>query len=412
MNGNGSLGHRGDFDAIVVGASLAGCTTSILLARSGAGVLLLEKAPDPAAYKKVCGHYIVGGAVPVLRRLGVLEAMIDAGAVRSQMQMWTPQGWIEPPPAGEVEASVNLRRVHLDPILRGAAAAQDGVNLRQGQRVTAVTDEGGQVAVEYTDQLGVTSRATAAVLIGADGYGSTVASLAGFKKFTRGNGRFNFTSYFEGPPPAGSPNATGWFLNPLFAGAFPTDSGLTGYYIMPTKAQLPEFKADPEGSIRSVIAELPGAPPGRELKLAGEIVGRVNLKMVARNPARGRVALVGDAAMTNDPLFGTGCGWAFLTGSWLADALGPALAGERALDAALRSYRWKLRRTIYPDASQIESYASGRKINPVEAAIYRAGSRDPRLAPDFARVATRSAPGWLMFKPRNLARIASAQIGR
>jgi 2-polyprenyl-6-methoxyphenol hydroxylase-like FAD-dependent oxidoreductase len=39
------------YDAVIVGASLAGCTTAIALGRAGARVALVEKRPDPAAFK-------------------------------------------------------------------------------------------------------------------------------------------------------------------------------------------------------------------------------------------------------------------------------------------------------------------------------------------------------------------------
>jgi flavin-dependent dehydrogenase len=39
------------YDAAVVGASIAGCTAAILLAREGASVALIERHNDPDAYK-------------------------------------------------------------------------------------------------------------------------------------------------------------------------------------------------------------------------------------------------------------------------------------------------------------------------------------------------------------------------
>ena len=42
-----------DFDAVIAGASLAGCATAIHLGRAGHRVALVDKRPDPAAYKRV-----------------------------------------------------------------------------------------------------------------------------------------------------------------------------------------------------------------------------------------------------------------------------------------------------------------------------------------------------------------------
>src|SRR3981081_3205566 len=94
VNGNVTAGQ--DCDAVIVGASLAGCASAIMLARDGARVALLEQRPDPAAYKKICSHYIQSSAVATLERLGLLEPMITAGAVRSRVRLRTPWGWIDP----------------------------------------------------------------------------------------------------------------------------------------------------------------------------------------------------------------------------------------------------------------------------------------------------------------------------
>src|SRR6185312_10204160 len=61
--GRGS-GH--DYDAVIVGASLAGCASALFLARAGARVALVEQRSDPAAYKKICSHYVQASAVPTL----------------------------------------------------------------------------------------------------------------------------------------------------------------------------------------------------------------------------------------------------------------------------------------------------------------------------------------------------------
>src|SRR5690242_3803758 len=90
---------RVDYDAVIVGASLAGCATAIGLGRAGARVALVEKRPDPAAFKRVCSHFIQASAVPALDRLGLLEPIAEAGGVRTTMRAWTPWGWIEAPAA-------------------------------------------------------------------------------------------------------------------------------------------------------------------------------------------------------------------------------------------------------------------------------------------------------------------------
>ena len=72
---------RERYDAVVVGGSLAGCTAAILLAREGARVALVEKQPDPAAFKRICSHYIQASGVPTLAQ--VRSALDAASSVTS-----------------------------------------------------------------------------------------------------------------------------------------------------------------------------------------------------------------------------------------------------------------------------------------------------------------------------------------
>ena len=55
-----------DFDVVVVGASVAGCTAARLYAQRGARVALVEKRPDVDAHKTVCTHYIQPSATPAI----------------------------------------------------------------------------------------------------------------------------------------------------------------------------------------------------------------------------------------------------------------------------------------------------------------------------------------------------------
>src|SRR6478752_4452991 len=105
------MGKREQFDVVVTGASIGGCTAATLLARDGLRVALVDRRPDVRAFKRVCGHFIQSSAVPALERLGVLEDLVAAGAVRGTARVWSRYGWI-----GDAEAptqpptSLSLRR--------------------------------------------------------------------------------------------------------------------------------------------------------------------------------------------------------------------------------------------------------------------------------------------------------------
>lgn len=407
-----SDGNHSSYDAVIVGASLAGCTTAIALGRAGARVALVEKQPDPAAFKRVCSHFIQASAVPALDRLGLLEPILESGGVRSSMRAWTPWGWIKAPKPRE---AVNLRRELLDPLVREAAAATAGVELMLGlsaEQLIRDDDLVRGVVVRAPD--GERTTLEAKLVVGADGRDSRVAELAAVKTKTSRHGRFAYGAYFEGPPAAADGASSIWMLDPHWAAAFPTDSGLVFYAAMPTKDRLPEFRRDPEAALVSFVSDIPEAPPIQVARRVSPVVGKIEMPNKVRVPVAPGLALVGDAAMAVDPLFGVGCGWAVQSGEWLAESVAPSLAGEESLEAGLSRYRRRHRRALRGHAGLINDYASGRRMNPGERLIFSAAARDPKLATSFDAFGTRNIGPARFFAtaiPRSMAVNARHALG-
>ncbi len=381
--------NRSDYDAVIVGASLAGCATAIALGRAGASVALIEKRPDPAAYKRICSHFIQASAVPTLERLELLGPIMEAGAVRSKIRAWTRWGWIEAPPARAREG-VNLRRELLDPLVRGTAATTPGVELMLGRGADRLVREGNAIrGVVASGPDGEETTLRARLVVGADGRDSRVAELAAVKTKTSPHGRFAYGAYFEGPPAAANDASTMWMLDPNWVAAFSTDHGLVFYAAMPTKDRLPEFRRDPASALVSFVGAVPEAPPIQVSRLTGPVMGKIEMPNQVRMPVAPGLALVGDAALAVDPLFGVGCGWALQSAEWLADSVAPALAGEEPLQAGLSRYRRRHRRGLRGHATVINDYASGRGMKPAERLVFSAAARDERLAETFDAFGTR-----------------------
>lgn len=385
-----------EFDAVVVGASLAGSVAALLLGRAGARVALVERHADPAAYKKICSHLIQASGVPTLERLGLLEPALALGAQRSHLNVWTRYGWIEPP-QDAVPRALNLRREKLDPLLRAAALDAPGVESYLGRTAESLLrdERDGRVrGVVVRSRDGSETTLRARLVVGADGRGSKVAELAGVPAKVVPHGRFAYGMYCEGPSPARAPDASAWFLDPQWAAAFPTDDGLTFYAAMPTKARLPEFRGDPERALRAFFADLPDAPPILDSRRVGSLIGKLDMTNVRHDPVAPGLALVGDAAMAIDPLWGIGCGWAFQSAEWLCDAVAAPLAAGPGEDAALagglRAYRRRWKAELLPHVRMIEPYASGRRNNVLERMLYAAGARDGEVAAAFESVGSRT----------------------
>jgi 2-polyprenyl-6-methoxyphenol hydroxylase-like FAD-dependent oxidoreductase len=384
--------HHEEYDAAIVGASLAGCTTAILLARAGARVALIEQRPDPAAFKRICTHYIQSSAVPTLERLGMLEPMMQAGALRGRPRLWTRWGWIESPAQSAVPSGINLRRERLDPMIRQMAAQTPGVELMLGRTVKELLREGGAVrGVQARDPQGDTLTLRARLVVGADGRDSRVAKLAQVKRRTKRHGRIAYGGYFEGPRPATYPDPALWLLDPDMAAAFPTDSELIFYAVMPRKERLPEFRADPEAALKALVGGVPQAPPILASRLVGEITGKVDMTTVTHTPTAPGLALAGDAAGALDPLWGIGCGFALQTGEWLADSVAAALLGAESLEQGLERYRRRHARGLRGHTLTITDYSSGRKLSPPERMLFSAVAMgDERLARTFEAFGSRN----------------------
>src|ERR1700744_5891994 len=141
------MSNRAEHDAIVVGASLAGCTAATLLSRAGLRVALVEKRPDPSAFKGICSQFIQASGVPTLERLGLLDELERLGALRSHARLWTRWGWITPSSRYPQAMGLNIRRERLDPLVRSLAAETDGVELILGESVIElIHGEAGEVA--------------------------------------------------------------------------------------------------------------------------------------------------------------------------------------------------------------------------------------------------------------------------
>jgi menaquinone-9 beta-reductase len=378
------------YDAVVVGASTAGCTAARFLAFAGARVALVERRPDPDAYKTVCTHYIQPSATPTIEHLGLAPLLEERGAVHNSIDLWTPySGWIRPP--REYPYGYNVTRKTLDPLLRKLAADTPGVDFMPGQTVVALRQNGRVSGVEIEDTSRAVRSLDARLVVAADGRDSAMARLAGVPGRVRPHRRFFYWSYWSGLEP-GNTRSRMWFMEP--------------------ESRLPEFREDLEGAYLRYIAALPDAPDLSGAEREGKMIGKLKLPNVMRPAAARGMAFVGDAALSSDPLWGVGCGWAFQSAEWLAEQVGPALGGGGDVSAGLERYRKLHRRRLGPHHFLIADLASARPANPFEKAMYRAAAHDERVYSAFEQIGARRKSPASMFDPRVLARLARPEKPR
>jgi flavin-dependent dehydrogenase len=402
-----------DFDVAVVGASVAGCTAARLFAQQGARVALIEKRPDPDAFKVACTHAILPASTSTIERLGLDTVLADHGVPRTSASFWSPYGgWFELP---EPDGWGATRRT-LDPLLRSLAAETPGVELMPGWTATDVIRGPGRIAgVEVRDRDGAARRIRARLLVGADGRGSAVARLAGVRGRVRPHNRFFYFAYWRGVPTLPSPDHPAlrvWLLDPEGGAHFPNEDGRTVLVAAFSRPRLDEVRADIEGSYLRMLRSLPDGPDLSEAERVGKIVGKLEVPNVLRAPSRPGLAFVGDAALATDPLFGAGISFAFESGERLVDATARALGDERTLDAALRRYARGFALRFWPHHVQMSLFSLAKPMGRFERMTIRRATVDPVVARTFGDVLTRESSPTRLWDPRILARVAAPHLTR
>jgi menaquinone-9 beta-reductase len=399
-------------DAIVVGASIAGCTTARLLAQQGAHVTLVEKRPDPDAYKVVCTHYIQPSAMPAIRRLGLDGPLEAAGARPAMIDIWTRAGWARWQDTGY--HGYNVRRSVLDPLLRHLTIETPGVEYLGGRTVTGLVEDGERVrGVRIRDAHGAEDELTARVVVAADGRESRTARLARVPARKRPHGRFGYFAYFTGVPLSRGDRSMMWLLDPDVAYLFPGDGGTTcvaAFLARDDEHRVDAVRRDPEHHVRELYRGLPDAPDPWAGERISRWIGKLALDNERRPAATRGMAFVGDAAQASDPVWGVGCGFAFQSGDWLARELDGALHGsDEGLDEALRRYARRHRRELAAHHWMMSDYATGRKLSPVERLLFAAAAHDDGFAARMERFGSRDVrPD--RFLPGALVRAAAVEL--
>jgi flavin-dependent dehydrogenase len=418
------------YDVVIVGAGVAGCTAAILYGRAGLRVALIEKHRDISTHKALCGHFVLGGTQPMLRRAGLWEAMIEAGAVTGHISRWTAEGWFVPEPG--LPESISLRREKLDPLLRTIAAGTPGVDLMLGRTVTGLLEAGGRVTgVRIGGRASgpVSGRASGSVgghasghvggfvggfvggeeirarlVVGADGHRSPVARLAETAEHVAPNERFGWWAYYRGVVPGGLGGNQIWSLDPDVGILIRTDDDLHMLVAFPAKARLADFSADRPAALERFMAALPDAPDLSSAERVSKVIGTNDYPCVRRDPApRPGLVLVGDAAITGDPTPAVGCGWAFRAAEWLVESTAPALRDGSDPAAGVAGYRRALRFIEAHDRLGRQD-ARALPANPVQRLITKAALRDPELGRRVYLFSMRAIPVNALINPRTLVR--------
>ena len=396
------------YDVAIVGASIAGCAAAIFFGRTGARVALIERDRDPAGYKKLCTHFIQPSATPTLERLGLATAIEEAGGVRNDVEIFTRWGWIVAPPEQTIRRSgfgYNIRRATLDPMLRQAAVQTAGVEFLPGFSARELlVDQGRICGLSAQGEGDAKLDIEAKLVVGADGRNSRVAELADLPAKETPNGRIFYFAHYRNLPLASGTRSQLWFLEPDVAYTFPNDDGVTLVAAMPARAKAAEWKTDPEAAMTRLFECLPRAPSLPQAQRVTPFMGMIEYPNVHRSVSKPGLALIGDAALTSDPLWGVGCGWALQSAEWLAGAVGSAWKSPPELNRGLSAYAKRHRSELGGHQFLIGDFSTGRPFNFLERLTFSAAARDPVCADTFAAFGSRCIGVSRFLRPDALAR--------
>jgi flavin-dependent dehydrogenase len=272
-----------------------------------------------------------------------------------------------------------LRRERLDPILRAHAESTTGVNLRLGWSVKDLVRDGERVTGVLLERPGQTLRVMARLVVGADGRETRVGELAAIPVEVRPHTRAGFFAYYDGVSTRTGSDSQFWILGEDVAYSFPSDAGLVCLAVIVHESKLAEFRANRDGYLRAFLEKLPDGPDLSRATRVGAFIGVANTPNTYRWPVLPGLALIGDAAMASEYIWGVGCGWALESAALLVDHVAPALASRISTTPGLRRYAVQHRRRLYGRHLENTAFSASDKLPFLTGALLEAAPHDARL---------------------------------
>ena len=196
-----AMGGSQRYDAVIVGARVAGTPAATRLAQAGWKVLLVDREPPPA--DTLSTHALFPNTLARLAELGALErieARHRVNYVEYAIRTLGHESAGRFTPIGGFDRMAVITRPVLDPALLDVAVAA-GVETRFGEKVTGLLGSGTEADPARGIVLESGEEIEARWVLGADGRVSTVARLLGLEKQRPLAGEMAFMfGYWRGLP--------------------------------------------------------------------------------------------------------------------------------------------------------------------------------------------------------------------
>jgi flavin-dependent dehydrogenase len=385
-----------EYDAIVVGARVAGAPTAMLLARRGYRVLLVDRASFPS--DTISSHLVHSPGMAALERWGLADAVRSTGCppIHTYRFDFGPFAVVGRPQLAETGSVAHApRRTVLDRILV-EAAARGGAEVRESFGVDGIIVEDGVVRGIRGRGSGRAVEERARIVIGADGATSAVA------RFVRASAYDEvpalealYLAYWSGMPTDGEFQIYGREDRAL--AAIPTNHGLT---VVLAVWPIGEFEANRRDLLGNYLAAFEVEPTFAERISHATRETRVVGKAMAgfhRQSYGPGWALVGDAGYHKDAVTAQGITDAFLDAEALADAIDDGFAGRRSLDEALTARQATRDERTGPMYALTAQLASFEPPSPEQVEQLATIAADPAASGAFMSVIAGTLPVEAVF---------------
>lgn len=349
-----------DYDVIIVGGRVAGAILATRLSELGHRILVLEKADFPS--DTLSTSFFRAPAMRVFEKIGVLDKIkVLAPPMTTLWNNIDGQILSDPVEAPEEHLRFFLckRRIILDWILY-KRTKREPIDIRLNANVQELIWQDGYVrGVRWNEKDGV-HEASAKVVVGADGFYSTVAKLVQprYESFLSVQ-RFIYYAYFDGLDPIEPLTAEHHFIGNSLTYIFPTDGNLTMAAISMPIGGFASFKKEPLKNMMAHLESLPLlAPRLRRAEMISDLYGSGNIPSYQRVPYGPGWVLVGDAHQILDPWSGMGIDHAATHADMLADALHRWLNEATAWKASMHEYHMAIREWSRKTFRRTTAYAA------------------------------------------------------
>ncbi len=375
--GDGAI--AGEPDVLVIGGGPAGSTVAALLARKGWSVTLLEKDAHPRFH---IGESLLPQGMPILERLGVLDAVRDCSVLKLGADFPNDDGTysvfdfsksLRP----QSEFALQVKRADFDRILFDAAR-QAGAECHEHTRVDAVDFTPGHRATVRAGEHLWKPR----YVIDASGRDTFIGSKLKLKARNPRHASAAVFSHYEGVKrregrDAGNVSiyrhAHGW------AWVIPLSGGTTSVGAVCFPDHLKQRRGDTEGFLAKTLDSIPELADRMAMATrTGPVHVTGNYAYTCNRMHGPGWTLLGDAYEFVDPMFSSGV---FLAmhgaerGAELVDGILREPAREASLqrafhrrfDTGLREFKWFIYRFTSPTMKYL--FANRRNVLGVEQAV-------------------------------------------